>query len=61
MSSRVRNASNPMALSGALLTYHAVLKHNRVTDIATENNLPIIGVVQAVSPVYLREDLQEYC
>lgn len=37
-----------------------VLKHNRVTEIATENDLPIIGLAQAASSLlYHKSDTQE--
>lgn len=38
-----------IGLIESLANLQLVLKHNRVTEIATENRLPVIGIVQAVS------------
>lgn len=41
--------NSPDELMSIIPDVALVLKHNRATEIATENDLPIIGLAQAVS------------
>lgn len=57
MNSQVKLPSNGAAASRVNVMTFPVLKHNRMTEIANENELPIIGLVQAVSDIYFGNSL----